>query len=289
MLCQIENGSLRVCADTHGAELMSIRSAGGTEYLWQGDEAYWKNRAPNIFPYVARLTEGRYTYRGESYSMPRHGFAPVSEFTPESGGPGSVTFRLDSDERTYGMYPFRFSYFITYRLDGDTLYIENRVENRDSKTMHFGLGGHPGINVPLDQGAGFEDYFFEFASCSPRRVEFTPDCFVSGREEPFELENGRMYLRHELFDDDAVVLRGFAGPVTLRSENGAHGVTLDASGFPLLGFWHKSKSDAPYVCLEPWMSLPSRSGVVEDFEQQPDLISLPAGETYRVEWSLKFF
>ncbi len=119
MLCQIENGSLRVCADTRGAQLMSIRSSGGTEYLWQGDGAYWKNRAPNIFPYVARLTGGRYTYRGKSYSMPRHGFAPASEFSCECGGE-AMTFRLDSGESTLEMYPFRFSYFIAYRLDGDT-------------------------------------------------------------------------------------------------------------------------------------------------------------------------
>lgn len=288
MLCQIENGSLRVCADTLGAQLMSIRSAGGTEYLWQGDGAYWGGRAPNIFPYVARLTEGRYTYRGKSYSLARHGFARGSEFTPDVGG-ASMTLRLDSGGETLEAYPFRFSYFITYRLDGDTLFIENRVENRDGKTMYFGLGGHPGINVPLDGGLGFEDYFLEFAPCSPRRVVFTPDCFVSGREEPFALENGRLNLRHELFDDDAIVLRGAACPVTLRSERGVHGVTLNAPGFPLLGFWHMSKTDAPYVCFEPWTSLPSRSGVVEDLERQPDLIALPAGETYRVEWSLRFF
>lgn len=289
MLCQIENGSLRVRADTLGAQLMSIRSAGGTEYLWQGDGAYWKNRAPNLFPYIARLTEGRYTYRGKSYSLPRHGFARDSEFTPEADGAGTMTFRLDSDGRIYGMYPFRFSYFITYRLDGDTLYIENRVENRDDKAMHFGLGGHPGINVPLDEGLEFKDYFLEFAPCSPRRVELTADCFVSGREEPFELENGALRLRHGLFDNDAVVLRGVAGPVTLRSERGEHGVTLSAPDFPLLGFWHKPESDAPYVCLEPWTSLPARSGVVEDLETQPDLIALPAGGTYRNEWSLRFF
>lgn len=289
MLCQIENGSLSVSVDTRGAELMSILSAGGIQYLWQGDPTYWKGRSPSIFPYVARLTEGKYTYRGGTYAMPRHGFAPSSDFTPESNDGGSMVFRLDSDERTYAMYPFRFSYFITYRLDGDTLYIENRVESRGEKTMHFGLGGHPGINVPLDDGLAFEDYFLEFGPCALRKVEFTSTCFVTGQENPFPLENGRLWLQHRLFDNDAVVLRGVNGPVTLRSERGEHGVTLNAPGFPLLGFWHQVKTDAPYVCFEPWSSLPSHSGVIEDFERQSDLISLAPGKTYKTEWSLKFF
>ena len=58
MLAHIENEFLQVTISDAGAELMSIRSADGTEYLWQGDAAYWSDRAPNIFPYVARLTDG---------------------------------------------------------------------------------------------------------------------------------------------------------------------------------------------------------------------------------------
>ena len=49
---QIQNAFLNVQARVQGAELQSIRSVSGTEYLWQGDSAYWSDRAPNIFPYV---------------------------------------------------------------------------------------------------------------------------------------------------------------------------------------------------------------------------------------------
>ncbi len=288
MVYRIENKLLRVCADTHGAQLMSILGADGTEYLWQGNPAYWKGRAPNIFPYVGRLTGGRFTYRGESFSLPVHGFAPTSEFALESRSGGSMVFRLESDERTREMYPFHFVYFISYSLDGCVLRIENRVENRGGETMYFGLGGHPGINVPLASGERFEDYFLELPPCSPRRVELTDDCFVTGRDEPFETENGRIELRHELFDRDAIILRGVSGPVTLRGGLCGHGVTLSAPDFPLLGFW-QPKTDAPFICLEPWSSLPSRSGVVEELENQPDLTALPSGETYRAGWSLEIF
>ena len=125
--------------------------------------------------------------------------------------------------------------------------------------------------------------------CQPRRVEFTPECFITGNADPFPLENGKLPLRHDLFDQDAIVLKGVPGEVTLRSAKGERGVTLTAPDLKVLGFWHMPKTDAPYVCLEPWSSLPSRQDVVEDLETQPDLISLPAGETWSTTWSLHCF
>lgn len=138
-------------------------------------------------------------------------------------------------------------------------------------------------------GLRFEDYALDFGACVPQRVEFTPDCFVTGRKTPFALQNGKLPLCHALFDQDAIVLKGTTGTVTLASERGSRGVRLIAPDFPIFGCWHMPKTDAPYVCLEPWSSLPSRSGVIEDLKTQPDLICLPAGEVYRTQWSLTCF
>ena len=287
MLYRIENAFLQIAVSGKGAELMSIRSAAGTEYLWQGDARYWSDRALNIFPYVARLTNGCYTYQGSTYRLPIHGFAPTAPYTVTEHRSDSITFTLESCPEYYEMYPFRFRFSIRYCLDGATLHAEMKVENLDDKTMYFGLGGHPGINVPLEDGLVFEDYFLEFPEAELRRVEFTPACFITGKEDPFPLEGSRLPLRHDMFDDDAIVLKGVPGKVTLRSEKGSRAVTLVAEDLPVYGFWHMPKTDAPYICLEPWSSLPSRQDVVEDLETQPDLISLDAGKTYRTIWSLK--
>ena len=286
MLYHIENEFIRVAVSSAGAELMSIRSVQGTEYLWQGDATYWADRAPNIFPYVARLTNGCYTYQGKTYQLPIHGFAPTAEFTVTAQEADAVTFTLESNDVFYAMYPFRFRFSIRYYLEGAALHAEMKVENLDSKAMHFGLGGHPGINAPLEEGLTFEDYFLEFPEAELRRVEFTPACFITGNEDPFPLENNRLPLRHNMFDDDAIVLKGVPGKVTLRSEKGQRSVTLVAPDLPVYGFWHMPKTDAPYICLEPWSSLPSRQDVVEDLETQPDLIKLEAGKTYVTTWSL---
>ena len=67
---------MRVEAETRGAQLLSIRVSDGTERPWQGDPAHWSDRAPNLFPYVARLTEGKYYLDGQLYHMEIHSLAP---------------------------------------------------------------------------------------------------------------------------------------------------------------------------------------------------------------------
>ena len=53
MYYEIENAELKVGVETKGAQLKSIRSKKtDTEYLWQGDEEFWKGRAYNLFPIV---------------------------------------------------------------------------------------------------------------------------------------------------------------------------------------------------------------------------------------------
>lgn len=287
MLCTIQNGALQARVDTLGAQLMNL--TGETEYLWQGNPQYWKDRSITIFPYVARLTDGTYTYRGKTYHLPIHGFAPGAEFAVVRQTQDAVTLAIEKTPEFYAQYPFDFRYEITYRLEGNTLRVEISVRNRGENTMHFAIGGHPGINVPLEDGLSFEDYALYFGKTQLSRVEFSPDCFVTGNETPFTLLDGKLPLRHGLFDDDAIVLKNVPASVTLKSEKGERGVTLTAPDFPVFGFWHMPKTDAPYVCLEPWSSLPSRKGVVEDLETQPDLIALPAGDIYITSWSLKTF
>ena len=64
MIYTLENDSLKVQVNSHGGELWSIQTKDGAEYLWQGDETYWKDRALNLFPYIrwmARPTKCRFT------------------------------------------------------------------------------------------------------------------------------------------------------------------------------------------------------------------------------------
>ena len=288
MLYTIENDRLTVTASSLGAQLWSIRSSGGTEYLWQGDPAYWGDRALTLFPYVARLWQGRYEMDGETHSLPIHGFAPTSEFALAEKTDSRMVLTLASSEETYAQYLRHFVFRVIYALEGSTLKVAYEVENRDERTMYFGLGGHPGFNVPLEKGLRFENYRLRFgAACRPVRVGFSEDCFVNGEDAPFPLEDGCVLpLAHSLFDDDAIVLRDMAREVTLEAPGGVRSVTVAFPDMPYLGIWHRPKTDAPYVCIEPWRSLPARRGETAVLERQADLVHLAPGETYVNRWRI---
>ena len=101
--------------------------------------------------------------------------------------------------------------------------------------------------------------------------------------------NGReIPLRHDIFDDDAIILKDTARKLRLCSPLGKRAVTFEFPNYPIFGLWHWPGKDAPYICLEAWSSLPSRKGVVEDLATQPDLVCLPANEIWRNAVTLSF-
>ena len=288
MLYTIKNEAMSVTINTLGAELQSITGADGTEYLWYGDADYWRGRATNLFPYVGRMTDGTYIYKGKKYPMGPHGFARNMEFAAQQENDSSVVFTLTDTDDTRDCYPFRFAFSVIYALVGTELRITYRVENKGDDTMYFGLGGHPGFRLPLEEGKRFEDYAITFAQpCHPSRALLAPSYMMSGVEKLYPLENDTtLPLRHDLFDDDAIILRHFDKTMTLSTGEGSRGVRVHIPQMPCVGIWHAVKKEAPFVCIEPWVSLPSRDGVVEDISQQSDLIALPAGKTYENEWSI---
>ncbi|MBR3796734.1 MAG: aldose 1-epimerase family protein [Clostridia bacterium] len=289
MLHTIRNEHFEVTVNELGAQLWSILGADGTQYFWQGDQAYWADRALTIFPYVARLWQGKYMLDGEIHEMPIHGFAPESRFVLIEKTESRMVFALTDSEETRAQYPRRFVFRVAYGLEDDSLAVTYEVENRDEKPMFFGLGGHPGFNVPLEAGKAFTDYRLRFAKpCAPMRVGFSPACFVTGEDTLFPLkENTLLPLTHDLFDEDAIVLRDMAREVTLEAEGGAYFVTVSFPDMPYLGIWHWPKKDAPYVCIEPWASLPARHGEVAVFEKQSDLIRLDPGKAYKNRWTIR--
>lgn len=284
---QLQNEKIRLTVSSSGAEMQSIVKD-GREYLWNGDETYWGERSPLLFPYVGRFTEGKYKFGGKEYQMNIHGFAKSSEFSLIKQTGDQLIFELCDTENTYRIYPFHFCLRVVYTLIDQEIRIEYQVQNQSDSWMYFGIGGHPGFRLPMEEETRFEDYYLEFdGECHPDRIGHTEACFLSGNNTRYPLEeNRRLRLYHEMFDDDAIVLQNMADRVTLKTDKGNRKVTLYYPKLPYLGIWHAPKTTAPYVCIEPWTSLPSRQDIVEDIGFKPDLIRLKAGENYCNCWSI---
>ena len=279
----IENEALRVEIADRGAELMSIvGKKTGFEYLWQGDATYWASRATVLFPICGRLTDGKYTYEGKEYEMVLHGFSKLQTHRVVEQKADAITFELSATEETRAIYPFDFIFRVTYTLDGATVRTTLAVENAGKGDLPFSIGGHPGFNVPFVTGESFDDYYMEFKCAKPtEKLIRSPTCYYTGKNEPFALRDGRFLdLKHSLFDNDAIFLEGMCNTVSLKSKKNDRAVTVHFEDMTHLGFWHKPKTEAPYVCIEPWHGVPAYDGKVDDFATKNEMMHLPEGKSY---------
>ena len=49
---------------------------------------------------------------------------------------------------------------------------------------------------------------------------------------------------------------------------------MEYPDYPYIGLWQPYGKDAPFLCLEPWTSLPGREGIEEDIAKKKDFLSL---------------
>lgn len=288
MIYTIKNQHLTVQVSDLGAELQSIQDQTGQEYLWQGDPDFWSGRSPVLFPYVGRLQDNQYTYQGTTYEMQKHGYARKLPFQLIEHRGDKLVFSLKSNAEMEKELPFACRLRLSYTLQGQTLAVGYHVENQAGKTMYFGIGAHPAFQVPFAADTVFEDYRLTFGSpCKPMRIDVAASALLSGEVSSYPLENDiDLPLTHDLFDMDAVILQDMDRTVTLHAPHVKKCITVSYPDMPYVGIWHTPNKPAPYVCIEPWVSLPSRDGVIEDLEAKPDLVTLPAGKIYHNTWTI---
>ncbi len=289
MLFFLKNDKLTVTLSEKGGEIVSVKDNESCEYIWQGDPAFWTGQTPILFPICGRLFEGKYTYRGKTYEMGNHGFVRHSMLRGEQIDDTTVRFVLSANEDTRAVYPFDFTLIITYTLEGDKLSSSLSVINDGEEILPFAVGLHPGFNVPLDTG-DFSDWYLEFAEeCSPDRILHTDACFLTGKRTALPVEGGRIFrLRHDLFLIDGIFMSNLCQQVTLKSDKSRRSILFSFPDMPYLGIWHKPRTEAPYVCIEPWCGLPSFDGQVDDIENKADMFRLLPKSEKTVSYSLIF-
>lgn len=276
----IDNGIIKLTVSSFGAEMQSIIKD-NTEYLWQGNPAYWSDRAINLFPYCGRHYQGKYTYKNKEYEMKIHGLVRYYDFKLVSKTDNALCFLFIDNEETFISYPFRFEFYVNYEITENKIITTYKVINKDNKEMYFALGAHPGFNVPLKDGLKFEDYYIEFENkCEPKKLRYSDNgLIVNGYDDSLLKDNQRLDLRHNLFDRDIVDYVDADKKLTLKSDKDDAAITVCYPDMKYVGFWHKPLSDAPYVCVEPWTSLPSKEEEIEEMTSKEDFnILSPNGE-----------
>jgi len=286
----IEDPQLRISIHPKGAELQSIFHKGhNTEYMWNGDPAFWAKHSPLLFPIVGTLKDNTYFYNGKAYRLSRHGFARDREFAVETQSADAITFVLHSDEATLKVFPFAFELRVSYRIRGGTLTTTYAVTNPDSGPLYFSVGGHPAFRVPLTPGTAYTDYYLEFGQTEQApRWPISKDGLIE--LEPIPLLNGarKLPLTKELFAKDALVFKELhSSSVTLRSERTERGLTMQFPGFPFLGIWAAPGAD--FVCIEPWCGIADPVDSNQQWTEKEGINRLDGGENFERSWTLNVF
>src|SRR5665213_1851657 len=118
---RIANSELTVDIAPLGAELQSIVSADGSQWLWHGDPQWWTGRAPLLFPVVGKSPDNAVTIEGKRYPMQPHGFARRSTFAIAAERPDHATLLLKASPSSKESFPFDFFLSVTYALERNTL------------------------------------------------------------------------------------------------------------------------------------------------------------------------
>jgi len=277
----LENEYLKVGIDTKGAQLNSVYDkANQLEHLWQADPNIWPWHAPNLFPIVGQLIDNQLLVDGHTYPMNRHGFARQSEFILLEGEEEHAVFSLPNSEHTTPVYPYKFDFQVLYTLIDNALRITYKLVNHDDKTIFFSVGGHPAFNVPFYPGEKYEDYYIEFEVEEHLVTHvISPEGTFSGETRRILSPANKLYLTHDLFDQDALVFKDLQSrEVTIRSHKHDKTVTVEFPHFNYLGIWAKGGGD--FVCIEPWLGCADTAGKHVDISQKEDIQSVKPGHVF---------
>ncbi len=287
---EIKSQTASVAIESFGAELRSYQDASGTEYMWKGDPKYWSGVSPVLFPIVGALKDEKTLIEGKTYSMKQHGFLRKMEFDCVSCQGNKAVFSASSTEETLKQYPYRFTLTITYALNESVLNIRYELHNTDDRTLTYMLGAHPAFNIPLAGQGTFDEYVIEFAQ------EETLACpYLNPVTNVLEVEKRRTVLdggkripvSHTLFDDGALVFDALKSrSVKLYHINSGRGVEMHFADFDFLGIWSPTHTDAPFICLEPWLGMHDRTDESGVYEKKIGARTLSAGSSVSFQFDI---
>lgn len=250
----IDSGALKVCIDSFGAQIKSVKY-NGKERAWKNENGAWKDTAPLLFPICGHMGV---TVQGKTYDMPAHGFVKKAEFSLVEQTPTSVTLSCAANAQTQALYPFAFTFQVTYRVCGAKLTIAYAVKNNGTTPLYFACGGHD--SFALDENV--DSYQIVFAKQETLvHCQHDDDGYLTGETVCYGERTQTLALPKDyLAEGRTLIFKDVQSrQVTLQKTDGTTLATLTFEGFANLLIW-RATADSKYVCIEPWTNLPDLIG-----------------------------
>ncbi len=224
--------SLEIEISNRGAELTSIKF-NDKEMLHDGKK-YWDRSAPILFPMVGKLKNNKTIINDKEYEIPQHGFAKDMEFDLIEETENAKVYMTKSNNNTLEMYPFEFELYVAYIIQKDTLTVKYKVINKDKKDIIFGIGGHPGFKLDLEQ----DEYYFELER-KENKIEFmeVDGQYISNEPSKNLLRDNKIIdIKKDSFINDAIMIKDFKSKtITLKQKKDDKKILkFDISDFPIL-------------------------------------------------------
>ena len=103
---------------------------------------------PVLFPFVSAIPNNEAVFRGESYTMPTHGFVKDLPFETVRAESDTCEILLRSNEVTRRYYPYEFEFRLIYEITGCALKTTMVVKNNSDANLPFAAGFHPYFLTP---------------------------------------------------------------------------------------------------------------------------------------------
>ena len=277
-LVSLGSGELAAEVNPLGAQLSSLRDRMQRDLLWDGDPAVWAGRAPLLFPIVGTLAGGSYRLDSTIHHLGRHGFARGKLFEIVDLTSATACFRLEADEASFDVYPFRFQLDVRFALVGPTLSVTTHVRNLGDEDMPASFGYHPAFRWPLPFGRLRSSHFIEFASDERAPVRrLNADGLLTPERHPTPVAQRRLTLADSLFQNDVIIFDEIQSrSVTYGAEDGPR-IRVSFPDAPYLGIW--AKPQANFICIEPWHGVADPAGFCGDFRVKPGVFAVAPGVT----------
>ena len=281
MKTTISNSNLTAVINPLGAELISLKNTTNKEYIWEGNPEFWSKHSPVLFPIIGCLKEDKYSYKGNSYSLLRHGFASKMEFNIIEKSTENVVFSVTNNKETLENYPFKFELQISYTLVNSSLKIGYKVINTNDFEMPFSIGAHPAFALPNK----FESYTLEFEKSENLICSQLENDLICNETISLPMEENRLPLNHSLFENDALIFKELESKAITITENNVPFLKVKFEGFPSLGIWTKQK--APYICLEPWFGYADTIKNSGELSEKEGIQIIGINEQFQSEYSIE--
>lgn len=277
---RIENERIALEVQERGGSMTSLfDKRRGVELLYQPKPDSWQGQDVFIFPFIARLVDQTYTYKGKTYSFKNHGLLRYMDADMERLSDTSLRVSFQSNDETRERYPFDFRASLIYSLKENRVLLNYCIVNLSREPLPFMVGGHPAFALPGERKAGEFDIsgnrvVLEGVSSADALLQEETFSFMTGKKEKID---SPIELSKELFRRINTIILDAENfeSVRLEKKDGST-LTIHKEDAPFLALWSDAKF-GDYVAIEPWRGIPDTLGSSKEITEKPGILSLSVG------------